>query len=209
MKLQRKFEQKAKKIITAGALVMVIFFQICLVFISKMYYKDKYLNELKAKFKERTDEAAVLQTMSEKTRTIRNFIPIRFTDARINGGATTEAFLEVLAENLSFQEHRIEIVRVIFNDEDTNLPKALLSTTYPEWADSATLTPPIPTSSAPGKIERKIAALENKIRQIKKNARLNSPRLNFYRLSPGALRQIAALERQIAVLKRKLPKGAR
>lgn len=141
--------------------------------------------------------------------TTRGLIPIRFTDARINGGATTEGLLEVLAENLSFEEHRIEIVRVIFDDEDTNRPEGLLSTVYPEWADSAALTTPVPTTSAPGKIERKIAALERKIRQIKANSPQNAPRLNFYKLQAARLRQIATYERQIAALKRKLAKGGR
>lgn len=140
---------------------------------------------------------------------IKGFILVRFTDARINGGVPTEGLLEVFAENLSFNEHRIELVRLIFDDADPNLPKVILENPFPEWADSAALTTPVPTTSAPGKIERKIAALERKIRQIRANSPQNAPRLNFYKLQAARLRQIAAYERQIAALKRKLARGGR
>lgn len=140
---------------------------------------------------------------------LRNFIPIRFTDARINGGATTEGYLEVFAENLSESDHRIELVRLIFDDADTDLPSAGLRDSFPEWIDLSATSMPLATAGGAGKIERKIAALERKIRQIKANSPQNAPRLNFYKLQAARLRQIAIYERQIAALKRKLVKGGR
>jgi hypothetical protein len=133
--------------------------------------------------------------------TARNFIVVRFEDPRINDGVRTNALLEVRAANLDFDSHEIELVRVVFDDADPEAKfEASLETQYPLWgkiADSVAL--PQTTS----RLEKKIAALEKKIRQAKAAARPNTPRLNFYRTQANRIRQIAALERQLAALKRK------
>jgi len=74
IKLKRKFEQKGRKITMAGVLCMVIFFQICMTFILKMFYKENYLNSLARKFEEKIDEADHLRVVSEKTRTLKHYL---------------------------------------------------------------------------------------------------------------------------------------
>lgn len=133
--------------------------------------------------------------------TARNFIRVSFTDARINDGAETDALLEVRAANLDLDSHEIELVRVVFDDADPVAKiEASLETQYPLWgkiADSVAL--PQTTS----RLEKKIAALEKRIRKAKAAARPNTPRLNFYGTQASRIRQLAALERQLAALKRK------
>lgn len=74
VKLQRRFEEKGKKIIIVGVLAMVIFFQVCLIFITKMYYTDLYYKRLTNRYKEKIDEANTLRLLSEKTRMLRTYV---------------------------------------------------------------------------------------------------------------------------------------
>ena len=61
-----------------------------------------------------------------------------------------------------------------------------------------------PSKSAKKQLKKKIAALERKITTYKANSKANAPRLNFYGTQANRIRQIAALNRQLAALKRKL-----
>lgn len=133
---------------------------------------------------------------------VRNFVPVRFTDASINGGVPTEGLLEVLGENINRFEHRIQLVRLVFDDANPSRPEVKLGQVFPEWNSPMSLNSP--SKAVSDKLERKIAALERKLRQIKARNRNNSPRLNFYRMPANVVRQIAELEKQIAGLKRKL-----
>lgn len=133
--------------------------------------------------------------------TQRNFIRVSFTDARINGGVETNALLEIRAANIDFDTHEIEIVRVVFDDANPGEKfEASLELQYPLWGKIANSVPLPQTTS---RLEKKIAALEKKIRKAKAAARPNTPRLNFYGAQASRIRQIAALERQLAALKRK------
>jgi len=142
----------------------------------------------------------------ESPRNLRGFLPVTFTDARINGGARTAGFLEVRARNVDFDTHVIELVRLVFDDANTEAPRFLADQQYKLWGDIATS---LPSKSAKSKIEKKIAALERQIRQLKKQSSNAGPRLGFGRSAAVILRQIASLERQIAALKRKLGASAR
>ena len=61
--------------------------------------------------------------------------PIRFTDARINGGASTQGYLEVNAFNTSSTFQTVALTRLVFDDASTTLGTAGLSTgtTYATW----------------------------------------------------------------------------
>jgi hypothetical protein len=77
VKLQRRFEEKARKVITAGILAMVIFFQFCLILVAKMYSKERFLLYLKGKYKENIGEAEKLGNISERTGSILKYIEDR------------------------------------------------------------------------------------------------------------------------------------
>jgi len=60
--------------------------------------------------------------------------PISFTDARINGGESTQGYLEVHAFNTA-SKHVVELTRLVFNPNSTTMGTSGLSTstTYTAW----------------------------------------------------------------------------
>jgi len=54
--------------------------------------------------------------------TTRGFVPVTFTDNRVNYGAPTSGRLEVLAFNESLFQHTIRLVRLVFDDANTAAP---------------------------------------------------------------------------------------
>ena len=72
--------------------------------------------------------------------------PISFTDARINGGATTQGYLEVNAFNTP-SSHTVALTRLVFDPNSTTMTTAGLSTgtTYTEW-----VAPVVPEPSSLG-----------------------------------------------------------
>ena len=60
--------------------------------------------------------------------------PISFTDARINGGESTQGYLEVHAFN-TVSKHVVELTRLVFNPNSTTMGTSGLSTsdTYTVW----------------------------------------------------------------------------
>jgi hypothetical protein len=61
--------------------------------------------------------------------------PMTFSDARINGGATTSGWLEVNAFNTSTTDHTVQLTRLIFDDASTTRPVfAEIPGTQTEWA---------------------------------------------------------------------------
>lgn len=130
---------------------------------------------------------------------------VAFRDPRINGGQTTGGSLEVLARNISAEAHEIALLRLIFDDENTKMTDISLREQFPAWVPPAVTTtgnkPAVNTNKA--KLKRKIAALEARIRLLKKSLRPSSPRFPFAK-NRVINRQIAILERQVAALKRAL-----
>jgi len=69
--------------------------------------------------------------------------PLSFTDARINGGALTQGYLEVNAFNTSYSQHTVALTRLVFDDASTTLGNSGLSTsaTYTEFVAAAVPEP--------------------------------------------------------------------
>ena len=77
-------------------------------------------------------------------RNIKYLNPISFTDARINGGATTQGYLEVNAFNTTSSDHHVALTRLVFNPNSTTMTTAGLSTgtTYATWVAPAVVPEP-------------------------------------------------------------------
>jgi PEP-CTERM motif len=61
--------------------------------------------------------------------------PITFTDLSINGGASTNAWLQVNSFNTSSTSHTVALTRVIFDDASTTRPSfASIPGTQTEWS---------------------------------------------------------------------------
>ena len=71
----------------------------------------------------------------EVVNNIKYLNPIYFSDASINGGASTQGYLEVNAFNSSKTDHTIALTRLVFDDASLTLGIAGLSTsaTYTEF----------------------------------------------------------------------------
>lgn len=65
--------------------------------------------------------AGTLSNTGLAPQTARAFVPVTFTDGRVNGEAPTKGLLEVLSFNTSFspQNHTIRLVRLVFDDATT------------------------------------------------------------------------------------------
>ncbi len=139
----------------------------------------------------------------------RKFIPVTFTDARINGGIPTEALIEVFAHNVSASSHEIQLVRLVFDDANFELQEeASLTTEYPQWYDVTVRNTPIPISAYGNasklRLKRQIAGLEALIRKVKADAQPRTPRMQAVRMNPATLRYLASLERRLAALMKQL-----
>jgi len=68
--------------------------------------------------------------------------PISFTDARINGGASTQGYLEVHASNTAYKPV-VELTRLVFDPNSTTMGTSGLSTstTYTEFVAAAVPEP--------------------------------------------------------------------
>ena len=81
------------------------------------------------------DGVGVATTSGATTPTgIKYLNPISFTDARINGGESTQGYLEVHAFNTA-SKHVVELTRLVFNPNSTTMDTSGLSTsaTYTVW----------------------------------------------------------------------------
>jgi hypothetical protein len=68
--------------------------------------------------------------------------PIVFQDANINGGLATQAWLEVTAVNTGWNDHSIELSRLIFEDGNTTRPVFTeIPGVLPQWGVSAVPEP--------------------------------------------------------------------
>ncbi len=140
----------------------------------------------------------------------RNFLPVIFTDARINGGAPTEACIEVLARNINENSHEIQLVRLVFDDANTEIQNEIaLDTPYPRWTFE---NPPAPNppqgngNAAKLRLRRQIAALARLLRDARAKAhdKPRAPRSTHVGLNPEAVQYLLSLERRLDAHKRRL-----
>ena len=71
----------------------------------------------------------------------RSLVPVEFQDARINGGQSTNGFVEVFAFNNSPTDQVVQMVRLVFNDSGTAAPAGVV----PGGSDTAWVAPATPT----------------------------------------------------------------
>lgn len=114
---------------------------------------------------------------------VSEFVAVRFTDKRINRGASTLGFVQIRTRNIDEENHSIQLVRLVFDDGMPNLDpfdKPSLSANFPNWVD------PTPLRK---KLERQIKAANKKLARAKKS---------------GNSGQIKSLTREIRTLKKRL-----
>ena len=74
--------------------------------------------------------------------TVKALVPFTFSDARINGNAPTQGFLDFTSYNVNRTTHVLEMVRLVFDDESTSPPMGVTAGgTNTEWTPPP---PPVP-----------------------------------------------------------------
>lgn len=95
---------------------------------------------------------------------VRGLTPVTFTDARINGGTTTNGFLDTQAFNTSITSHTVQLVRLVFNDSSTSLPSGVTpGGTNPEFDPTVT--------AQRAKLSSDIKKLSKKAKKLKKKGK--------------------------------------
>lgn len=111
---------------------------------------------------------------------ITELVPVSFSDARINAGATTDGLLEVFVEVWTGRDFQIKLVRLIFDDESTNEPAGAVSgETYPRWipgavddtVDEIVENYPTYTDAQKRAAVAKLKKLKNGLKKLKKKLR--------------------------------------
>lgn len=116
-------------------------------------------------------------------------IQIRFTDSRINGGAETNGYLHVRAQNFSTTEHEIELIRLIFDDASTD---------YPITANAGTSYPPANLSESDLGEAALLSNLRDELTRLQKKLRKTKAALRRARLlQPRLLKKPSSLQRHI------------
>ena len=94
-------------------------------------------------------------------------ITVSFRDSRINGGITSNALLEVRSRNTGRTDHRIDLVRLIFDDSSTAAPIGIL----PGDPDFPEFVAPADTTAQKAKLKKQIKKLTKKQKAAKKRGK--------------------------------------
>ncbi|MEM9017697.1 MAG: hypothetical protein AAGC68_11840 [Verrucomicrobiota bacterium] len=121
---------------------------------------------------------------------------ISFEDSRINGGARTNAFVEVIARNIDQATHLIGLQRLIFDDASTTRPINIPLPT-PEWVDPAILAAEAAAAEVAAAAER--SRLQKRLRRLQRKLR-NARRLQRSSEVRRLSRQVRKVRRQIRAL---------
>ena len=100
-------------------------------------------------------------------------VPITFTDALVNGGATTNALVEVRAFSTSKTSHAVRLVRLFFNARSTAAPTGagtVVGSTAPEFSRAAAAAQAAAAQAAAARLAS-ISILNQKIAQLTKQLR--------------------------------------
>ncbi|MEM9017803.1 MAG: hypothetical protein AAGC68_12380 [Verrucomicrobiota bacterium] len=98
-----------------------------------------------------------------------SFTPVQFSDARINGGARTSGFVEVTSTNTDTDSHRVEFLRLIFNDTSTSFGNTLLldGVPFPDFDPNRVRATAVDNSA----LLRQISKLKKRIKKLKQRGR--------------------------------------
>jgi len=105
VKLRKALEERGKELIKTGILVVTVFFVICLILLTNIYFKSAYSRNLDRKYKTLNEEARVLEKDFTQVSLIKNYLS--------NRGYS----LEVLAELYNVTPVDIEATDIRFDEQ--------------------------------------------------------------------------------------------
>ena len=104
MKLRKAVEERGKDLIKTGVLLLAIFVLVFSILISKIYFKNNYLQILNSKYEKLYGEAERLEKQFEKVTMIRNYLSSRGHSLEVLGGLHTAVPIELELNDIRFEQ---------------------------------------------------------------------------------------------------------
>ncbi len=102
VKTQKIIEEKGRELIKIGAFSAVIFFLVCGMFFSKIYFKSMFLNKLTKEYLEKQRAVASLDRVAQKTRIIKGYLDSRMVSLDVLNEIYEKTPDEIYLKNISF-----------------------------------------------------------------------------------------------------------
>jgi len=139
--------------------------------------------------------------LSSEPRELTGFIPVKFADAAINGGAESNGWVQVRVASTGVDDHSIDLVKLIYDDASTEAPELFGGDGWTDGGDVVTVYDGdggpylVDAFFARGLMQRNVAFTPSQRLTSLERRRLQS------RIS-GLERQAATVARRLATLKR-------
>jgi len=124
-------------------------------------------------------------------------VPVRFSDARINGGQPTNGLLEVRAFSTSPSSHTVRLVRLVFDDASTAEPTGVVpGGTNPEFG-------PSPPRAQPLERFAQMVAISNMIELERKRLRATAKKLRRAK-QRGQVARVRSMSRSVKRIRQQI-----
>lgn len=137
---------------------------------------------------------------------LQEFIPVSFTDSRINDGNPTQGLLEVRAFNTSKTEHTIQLVRLVFDNASTAEPSGVVAgDTKPEFDPVDVLVDTFANAATEAEKRAalaKLKKLKNGIKKLKKKLKMatRADKIKIKKKLKRAKKKYSTFQGQVAAI---------
>jgi Tfp pilus assembly PilM family ATPase/Tfp pilus assembly protein PilN len=104
VKLRKAVEERGKDLIKTGVLLLAIFVLVFSILISKIYFKNNYLQILNSKYEKLYGEAERLEKQFEKVTMIRSYLSSRGHSLEVLGGLHAAVPIELELNDIRFEQ---------------------------------------------------------------------------------------------------------
>src|SRR3989338_6974277 len=105
IKVQKSIEQKGKQAMTAGLFTIIFLLLICGIFLTKIYFRSLYLNQLKVEYSEKRKNVLALERLDKKTRIIKDYLNSRMVSLEILRELYNLIPDEIYIQNIAIEEN--------------------------------------------------------------------------------------------------------
>jgi len=105
IKVQKSIEEKGKQVVTAGLFTIVFLLLICGIFLTKVYFRSLYLNQLKEEYVQKRTNVLALERLDKKTRIIKDYLNSRMVSLEILRELYNHIPDEIYVQNIAVEEN--------------------------------------------------------------------------------------------------------
>ena len=105
IKVQKSIEEKGKQAMTAGLFTIIFLLLICGIFLTKIYFRSLYLNQLKVEYSEKRKNVLALERLDKKTRIIKDYLNSRMVSLEILRELYNLIPDEIYIQNIAIEEN--------------------------------------------------------------------------------------------------------